>query len=82
MTQLESIGHSSKYLDHSQKTLRPPWCPKLVTGLTPRLLLYFSMLPGTTGVTRGLSQGGNIDEGRPLATIGDPLINKQEKVEK
>ena len=27
------IGHSSKNLGPSQKTLRPSWCPKLVTGL-------------------------------------------------
>jgi len=27
------FGHSVKYLGPSQKTLRPPWCPKLVMGL-------------------------------------------------
>ena len=27
------LGHSFKILGPSQKTLRPPWCPKLVTGL-------------------------------------------------
>jgi len=27
------VGHSSKSLGPSQKTLRPTWCPKLVTGL-------------------------------------------------
>ena len=27
------VGHSFKYLGPSQKTLRPTWCPKLVTGL-------------------------------------------------
>jgi len=27
------VGHSLKNLGLSQKTLRPPWCPKLVTGL-------------------------------------------------
>ena len=26
-------GHSLKKLGHSQRTLRPSWCPKLVTGL-------------------------------------------------
>jgi len=31
--QFENIGYSSKYLSPSQKTLRPSWCPKLVTGL-------------------------------------------------
>jgi len=30
---LKTIGHSLKNLDASQKTLRRPWCPKLVTGL-------------------------------------------------
>jgi len=30
---LKSIGHSSKNLGPSQKTLCHPWCPKLVTGL-------------------------------------------------
>jgi len=29
----EAIGHSSKNLGPSQKTLRPAWCPKLVTTL-------------------------------------------------
>jgi len=27
------VGHSLKNLGSSQKTLRPSWCPKLVTGL-------------------------------------------------
>jgi len=31
--QLQTIGHSLKNLGPSQKTLRHPWCPKLVTGL-------------------------------------------------
>jgi len=30
---LKTIGHSLKNLGSSQKTLRHPWCPKLVTGL-------------------------------------------------
>jgi len=30
---LKTIGHSLKSLGPSQKTLRHPWCPKLVTGL-------------------------------------------------
>ena len=29
----ETIGHNLKNLGPSQKTLRPPWCPKLVTGV-------------------------------------------------
>ena len=32
-TQFENIGHSSKNLGPSRKSLRPSWCPKLVTGL-------------------------------------------------
>jgi len=32
-TSIKTIGHSSKKLGPSQKTLRPSWCPKLVTGL-------------------------------------------------
>jgi len=32
-TSFTTIGHSSKILGPSQKTLRPFWCPKLVTGL-------------------------------------------------
>ena len=32
-TSFETIGHSSKNLGPSQKTFRPSWCPKLVTGL-------------------------------------------------
>jgi len=32
-THFKTIGHSSKNLGPSQKTLRPSWCPKLVTGL-------------------------------------------------
>ena len=27
------VGHGLKHLGPSQKTLHPPWCPKLVTGL-------------------------------------------------
>jgi len=30
---LKTIGHSLKNLGSSQKILRHPWCPKLVTGL-------------------------------------------------
>jgi len=30
---LKTIGHSLKSLGPSQKTLRHPWCLKLVTGL-------------------------------------------------
>jgi len=30
---LKTIGHSLKNLGLSQKTLRHPWCPELVTGL-------------------------------------------------
>jgi len=40
---LKSIGHCSKRLGPSQKTLRPTWCPELVTGLC---LCYF--LPADT----------------------------------
>ena len=29
----KNIGHISKNFGHSRKTLRPSWCPKLVTGL-------------------------------------------------
>jgi len=32
----KSVGHSLKNLDPSQKTLRLPWCSKLVTGLVGR----------------------------------------------
>ena len=32
-TYFESIEHSLENLGHSQKTLRPTWCLKLVTGL-------------------------------------------------
>ena len=32
-TYFETIGRSLKTLSSSQKTFRPPWCPKLVTGL-------------------------------------------------
>jgi len=28
------MGHNLKYLGNFQKTLRPSWCPKLVTGLS------------------------------------------------
>jgi len=30
---LKTIGHSLKNLVPSQKTLRHPWCSKMVTGL-------------------------------------------------
>jgi len=33
-TSFKTIGLSSKIFRPSQKTLRPSWCPKLVTGLT------------------------------------------------
>jgi len=40
---LETIGHSLKILGPSQKTLRHPCCPKLVTGLgkTVRWIGFF-----------------------------------------
>jgi len=31
--QFKTIGHSPKNLGPSRKSLRPSWCPKLVTGL-------------------------------------------------
>jgi len=41
----KNIGHSSKNLGLSRKTLRPYWCPKLVTGLssahTDEIILNF-----------------------------------------
>jgi len=32
--QFKTIGYRLKNLDPSQKTLRHPWCPELVAGLT------------------------------------------------
>jgi len=32
-TYFKNIGNSLENLSHFQKTLRPRWCPKLVTGL-------------------------------------------------
>ena len=53
-TSFKTIGHSSKKLGPSQKTLRPSWCPKLVTGLLARI--YGSSVKYvTTGA--GLSWG-------------------------
>jgi len=31
---VKGVGHSLKYLSPSQKTLRPTWCSRLVTGLS------------------------------------------------
>jgi len=39
---LKTIGHSLKNLGPSQKPLRHPWCPKLVTGLTRTVFIEFS----------------------------------------
>jgi len=38
-TSFKTFGHSSNILGLSQKTLRPSWCPTLVTGLfmTPKI---------------------------------------------
>ena len=33
----KSIGHSFKNFGHSQHTLRPPWCPKVIKRLRTRL---------------------------------------------
>jgi len=41
---LKTIGHSLKSLGASQKTLRRPWCPKLVTGLIGHSLKIWSPL--------------------------------------
>jgi len=41
-TSFKTIGHSSKILGPSQKTLRPSWCPTLVTcpkGIKVRLVI-------------------------------------------
>jgi len=40
---------SSKHLGPSQKTLRPSWCPKLVTGLSCSLLFPTAIANGTEG---------------------------------
>jgi len=39
-TSFKTIGHSSKNVGPSQNTLRPSWCPKLVTGLVLSTKLY------------------------------------------
>jgi len=39
---LKTIGHSLKNLGPSQKTLRHPWFPKLVTGLFLNHLLFYN----------------------------------------
>jgi len=41
-TSFKTIGHSSKDFGPSQKTLRPSWWPKLVTGLIWLLKLYWT----------------------------------------
>ena len=54
LTYFETIGHSLKNLSPSQKTLRPPWCPKLVTGLSvthTRCIRYASLAKCTELVT-------------------------------
>jgi len=35
-----------------------------------------------SGVTKGLSQGGNLAEWGPLPTVGGPLANTTKKLEK
>jgi len=39
-TWFKTIGRSLKNLGPSQKTIRPTWCPKLVTGLVCRKILF------------------------------------------
>ena len=46
----KTIEHSLKNLSPSQKTLRPPYCPKLVTGLSPSNLVT----PLVTGSVDGI----------------------------
>ena len=41
-TYSETIVHSLKNLSPCEKTLRPPWCPKVVTGLGFILFLRYS----------------------------------------
>jgi len=41
---LKTIGHSLKNSGPSQKTLRHPWCPKLVTGLIGHSLKIWTPL--------------------------------------
>jgi len=45
-TKFKFIGHSVKNVTPSQKTLRPPWRPKLVTGLSSIGLPYFQRKKG------------------------------------
>jgi len=40
LTLEKSVGHSFKNLGPFQKTLRPPWCSKLVTGLHMRATTF------------------------------------------
>jgi len=50
----------------------------------PRIQCYLcKVLTSTSGVSRGLSQGGQIlAEGDPLVTVGGPLAKTQKKVKK
>jgi len=41
-THFKTIGHSLKNLSPSQKILRHPWYPKLVTGLILIMKKYFT----------------------------------------
>ena len=41
---MKTIGHSLKKLGPSQKTLRHPWCPRLVTGLIGHSLKIWAPL--------------------------------------
>jgi len=41
---LKIIGHSLKNLGPCQKTLRHPWCPKLVTGLIGHSVKIWALL--------------------------------------
>ena len=49
-TLFETIGHSWKNLGLSQKSLRPTWCPKLVTGLVlpPQKYIFCGTDVGST----------------------------------
>ena len=56
---LKTIGHSLKNLGPSQKTLRHPWCHKLVTGLIGHSLKFWALSSSHLVFEAGYGPGQN-----------------------
>jgi len=70
---LKCVGHSLKNLIPFQKTLRPTWCPKMVTGLAiceVAAAFWGNVWDYTRRLKHKLPQGPNVESwSNPMAAL-------------